>query len=169
MLHFERKGKIPKCCLVWNIILLSSWSVLWWQGGCNDRGFVIFPLGCCSFITACVLSWWNANIYYELECIVTQWLIIFLFQMRSGVPGLDMRVKIPVRSRGFGFRGRRNNPGVPFTLDGPSAEKASTRSRSVPGRMLLKTKDISRPVRYWRIHLIMSAYNTVGIWIADIQ
>lgn len=68
-------------------------------------------------------------------------------QMRSGVPGLDMRVKIPVRSRGFGFRGRRNNPSVPFTLEGPSSDKASTRSRSVPGRMLLKTKDISRPVR----------------------
>ena len=68
--------------------------------------------------------------------------------MRSGVPGLDMRVKIPVRSRGFGFRGRRNNPGgVPFSLDGPSTEKVSNRSRSVPGRMLLKPKDISKPVR----------------------
>jgi hypothetical protein len=69
--------------------------------------------------------------------------------MRSGVPGLDMRVKIPVRSRGFGFRGRRNNPGgIPFTLDGPSAgDKASARSRSVPGRQLLKPKDISKPVR----------------------
>ena len=55
--------------------------------------------------------------------------------MRSGVPGLDMRVKIPVRSRGFGFRGRRNNQGgIPFSLDGPSAEKTSARSRSVPGR-----------------------------------
>ncbi len=66
--------------------------------------------------------------------------------MRSGVPGLDMRVKIPVRSRNFGYRGRRNNPGgVPFSLEGP--ERASTRSRSVPGRMLLKPKDISKPVR----------------------
>jgi len=67
--------------------------------------------------------------------------------MRSGVPGLDMRVKIPVRSRGFGFRGRRNNPGVPFALEGVTQEKSSARSRSVPGRMLISAKDISKPTR----------------------
>jgi hypothetical protein len=74
-------------------------------------------------------------------------ILLNFFKMRSGVPGLDMRVKIPVRSRGFGFRGRRNNPGVPFGLDGLSQEKTSARSRSVPGRMLISAKDISKPTR----------------------
>ena len=30
--------------------------------------------------------------------------------MRSGVPGMDLRVKIAVRTRGWGFRSRRQGP-----------------------------------------------------------
>ncbi len=55
-------------------------------------------------------------------------------QMRSGIPGMDMRVKVPVRSRGWGFRGRRgggHQNNIP--LEGLN-EKHSTRSRSVPSR-----------------------------------
>ena len=63
--------------------------------------------------------------------------------MRSGIPGLDMRVKVPVRSRGWGFRGRRNHNHPPVQLEDKA--QPSSRSRSVPSRALLKTKDISRP------------------------
>ena len=65
--------------------------------------------------------------------------------MRSGIPGLDMRVKVPVRSRGWGFRGRRNLPNHPPIQLAEDKAKSSSRSRSVPSRALLKTKDISRP------------------------
>ena len=61
--------------------------------------------------------------------------------MRSGIPGMDMRVKVPVRSRGWGFQGRRNHP--PIQLD--DKPQPNSRSRSVPSRALLKSRDISRP------------------------
>ena len=66
-------------------------------------------------------------------------------QMRSGIPGMDMRVKVPVRSRGWGFRGRRLHHTPQVSLD---EKPSSARSRSVPSRALLKSKlDISRPLK----------------------
>ena len=64
--------------------------------------------------------------------------------MRSGIPGMDMRVKVPVRSRGWGFRGRRHHQHAPIQID--DKPQPSSRSRSVPSRALLKSKDISRPL-----------------------
>ena len=60
-----------------------------------------------------------------------------------------MRVKVPVRSRGWGFRGRSrmNQQPTQINLDEKSTSAASSRSRSVPSRALLKSRDISRPVR----------------------
>ena len=64
--------------------------------------------------------------------------------MRSGVPGMDLRVKIAVRTRGWGFRSRRqimqNEASVPATSTESSSAGASSRSRSVPARVLLKDK-----------------------------
>ena len=60
-----------------------------------------------------------------------------------------MRVKVPVRSRGWGFRGRSrmNQQPTQINFDEKSTSAASSRSRSVPSRALLKTRDISRPLR----------------------
>ena len=61
-----------------------------------------------------------------------------------------MRVKVPVRSRGWGFRGRSrmNQQPTQINFDEKSTSaSASSRSRSVPSRALLKTRDISRPLR----------------------
>ena len=60
-----------------------------------------------------------------------------------------MRVKVPVRSRGWGFRGRSRMSQQPthINLEDKPNSTTSSRSRSVPSRALLKTKDISRPLR----------------------
>ena len=62
---------------------------------------------------------------------------------------MDMRVKVPVRSRGWGFRGRSRMSQQPthINLEDKPNSTTSSRSRSVPSRALLKTKDISRPLR----------------------
>lgn len=61
-------------------------------------------------------------------------------QMRSGLPGMDLRVKIAVRSRGWGFRGRRAGHQIASTSSGTTSghDKSYNRSRSVPARQLLK-------------------------------
>ena len=71
-------------------------------------------------------------------------MIVFLI-----LTGMDMRVKVPVRSRGWGFRGRSrmNQQPTQINFDEKSTSAISSRSRSVPSRALLKTRDISRPLR----------------------
>jgi serine/threonine protein kinase/GTPase SAR1 family protein len=75
----------------------------------------------------------------------------------SGIPGIDSRVTIPLRSRGWSQRGRRptnNSAGTvvgnsSFFAQGPSEQKntpAPPRSKSVPARRLLGSKDISSPM-----------------------
>ena len=78
----------------------------------------------------------------------------------SGIPGIDSRVTIPLRSRGWAQRGRRpvnTSAGTVvgkssfFTQDSepdPAASAASShpRSRSVPARRLLRSTDISSPM-----------------------
>ena len=68
--------------------------------------------------------------------------------MRSGLPGMDMRVKIAVRTRGWGFRGRRVQGGGPVAEIKAAAASGSNRSRSVPSRQLLKGAKISRPIMH---------------------
>ena len=75
----------------------------------------------------------------------------------SGIPGIDSRVTIPLRSRGWSQRGRRptnTSAGTvvgnsSFFTPGPSETKVAPvppRSRSVPARRLLASKDISSPM-----------------------
>lgn len=61
-----------------------------------------------------------------------------------------MRVKVPVRSRGWGFRGRTRMNQPQINLEEKPTN--SSRSRSVPSRALLKSKDISRPLRVSQDH-----------------
>ena len=52
--------------------------------------------------------------------------------MRSGVPGMDLRVKIAVRTRGWGFRSRRQIQNeASLTTSGDSSAASTARSRSV--------------------------------------
>ena len=74
----------------------------------------------------------------------------------SGIPGIDSRVTIPLRSRGWAQRGRRSINTSATTVVGKSSfftqdleDKGLTmqnRSRSVPARRLLRSKDISSPI-----------------------
>ena len=83
-------------------------------------------------------------------------------QMRSGLPGLNTRVSIPVRSRGWGFgvRGGRNrllnNNSVVLpqglvdnTVTSPT--KSKNRSRSVPGTAISCFIAEARALRYTRM------------------
>jgi hypothetical protein len=63
--------------------------------------------------------------------------------MRSGVPGMDLRVKIAVRTRGWGFRSRRQLQQTEAAA--VTAATNESRSRSVPARAFLK--DRLRPSR----------------------
>ena len=61
--------------------------------------------------------------------------------MRSGVPGMDLRVKIAVRTRGWGFRSRRQaHADQQADAAAAAAAASANRSRSVPARALLKDK-----------------------------
>ena len=73
-------------------------------------------------------------------------------QMRSGLPGMDMRVKIAVRTRGWGFRGRRVQGGGPVAEIKAASSASGARSRSVPSRQLLKSAKISRPIMHQESH-----------------
>ena len=89
--------------------------------------------------------------------------------LHSGLPGIDSRVTIPLRSRGWSHRGRRLTSGGMaavtagtvvgnssfFTQQQESVDKKSSlstashqsvRSRSVPARRLLQANDISSPI-----------------------
>ena len=75
--------------------------------------------------------------------------------LNSRIPGIESRVTIPLRTRGWGHRGRRpnntsagtvgNNPA--FLAQGQlGGSKHEQRSRSVPARRLLGSRDISAPM-----------------------
>ena len=79
--------------------------------------------------------------------------------LHSGLPGLDSRVTIPLRSRGWTHqRGRRPQNSSAATVVGNSSfftpgaperllASASSRSRSVPARRVLGRADISGPLK----------------------
>ena len=74
--------------------------------------------------------------------------------LHSGLPGMDSRVTIPLRSRGWSHqRGRRPQNTSAGTVVGNSSfftsgppEKPGVRSRSVPARRILGRTDISSPM-----------------------
>ena len=73
--------------------------------------------------------------------------------LNSRIPGIESRVTIPLRTRGWGQRGRRPTNTSAGTVVGNSSfftgvqeTGVQHRSRSVPARRLLGNRDISAPV-----------------------
>ena len=111
------------------------------------------PLSAKSYIVN-LLNKFEVGLTWDSRTLLIPSLLPTETMLHSGLPGMDSRVTIPLRSRGWSHqRGRRPQNTSASTVVGNSSfftsgppEKAGVRSRSVPARRVLGRTDISAPM-----------------------